>query len=241
MSLDIGRLHQKSKRLTSVERREAILRATLEELASCGFRGARTASIAKRAGTSEALLFSYFDGKRDLFSGALDWLLDKEDKRLEQISLLTDSLQPSTQSLVMMVYFLVHTFVLKACQDQPELITKIAVLSLWEEPGFAVSLLEKKFGGFKKKFEQCYDAAVVHGDISASAAVPANIAFWAVHHMVVSFVLHSPIDTALLDYRGKPADLIQNVLCICLRGIGLNNELIEQQIKYCGFQLLTEL
>jgi len=58
-------------RLTSDERRGAILTAARHEFARRGFRGARTAAIAAGAGCSEPMLYKHFPSKQALFAAVL--------------------------------------------------------------------------------------------------------------------------------------------------------------------------
>ena len=54
---------------------EAILRAAESEFARAGFKGARVAEIARRAGIPQANLHYYFKGKRALYRAVLDNIL----------------------------------------------------------------------------------------------------------------------------------------------------------------------
>lgn len=56
-----------SKRLPAEKRRKQILRAATRIFAANGYAGATTREIAEEAGVAEALLYRYFDGKKDLF------------------------------------------------------------------------------------------------------------------------------------------------------------------------------
>ncbi len=58
-------------RLTSDERRRAIIDAARHEFARVGFHGASTSAIAQRADCSEPMLYKHFRGKRDLFIAVL--------------------------------------------------------------------------------------------------------------------------------------------------------------------------
>ncbi len=58
-------------RRTPGEIRERLLVAAREEFNRCGFAGARTAAIARRAEVTEAQLFRYYDSKTALFEDAV--------------------------------------------------------------------------------------------------------------------------------------------------------------------------
>jgi AcrR family transcriptional regulator len=53
-------------RSVTAQRREQILQASVEEVASSGFAGATTAAIARRAGISQPYVFRFFPSKKDL-------------------------------------------------------------------------------------------------------------------------------------------------------------------------------
>lgn len=72
-------------RLTAQERRNGIIDAALTEFARTGYQGASTASIARRAGCSEPMLYKHFTGKRDLFVQALHSASDTIQVVLERL------------------------------------------------------------------------------------------------------------------------------------------------------------
>jgi len=59
------------RRVSREERRRRLLAAAREEFASAGLSGARTRSIAERAGVAEALLYRHFGSKEELFREAV--------------------------------------------------------------------------------------------------------------------------------------------------------------------------
>ena len=60
------------RRLTAVERRQAVLDTACQVFAKASYRGATTAEIAKAAGISEPILYRHFGSKRDLYLACLD-------------------------------------------------------------------------------------------------------------------------------------------------------------------------
>jgi TetR/AcrR family transcriptional regulator len=60
------------------QKRRALLQAALEDFSAEGIAGARTASIARRAGVSKQLIAHYFGGKRGLYDALVDSWLDDE-------------------------------------------------------------------------------------------------------------------------------------------------------------------
>ena len=61
-----------AERLTAVERRESILDAAVEEIATRGFAGATTGDIARRAGISQPYVFRFFSTKKALALAVID-------------------------------------------------------------------------------------------------------------------------------------------------------------------------
>src|SRR3954469_14752419 len=92
-------------RLDSEERRKAIVNAAVPLFARNGFSGTTTREIAEAAAISEALLFRHFPSKKLLYREILR-LGCEGDPALEKLA----TLQPSTQTLVCMVRFMVGYF-----------------------------------------------------------------------------------------------------------------------------------
>lgn len=67
----------KQKRLTGEERRKEIIRAAMEVFSGNGFSGSTTRKIAERAGISEAMIYSHFQNKEDLYAAIIDEKLKK--------------------------------------------------------------------------------------------------------------------------------------------------------------------
>src|SRR5438105_3369091 len=59
-------------RMTSDERRAAILQAALKLFAEKGFRGATTRELAAAVGVTEPVLYEHFRTKRDLYSAIIE-------------------------------------------------------------------------------------------------------------------------------------------------------------------------
>jgi AcrR family transcriptional regulator len=77
-------------RLTALERRTGIIAAARTEFARVGYQGASTASIARRAGCSEPMLYKHFSGKRELFLEALRAAAGRIQARLDELAAMQD-------------------------------------------------------------------------------------------------------------------------------------------------------
>lgn len=70
------------------ERRQHLLAAAREEFLTFGYQGARTRSIAERAGVTEALLYQHFDSKEDVFEEAVVAPLKRTVEELTSVGAL---------------------------------------------------------------------------------------------------------------------------------------------------------
>jgi AcrR family transcriptional regulator len=69
----------KRKRMKAGERRREIIRAAMEVFAKNGFRGSTTREIAGGAGISEAMIYSHFRNKQDLYDAIIDEKLQESE------------------------------------------------------------------------------------------------------------------------------------------------------------------
>src|SRR6516164_743158 len=91
-------------KMSSEDRRAAIVKAVRRVFAEKGFYGTTTRALAQAAGVSEALLFKHFPNKEALFSAMQLSCVNQEDvERRERLL----ALEPSASTVVMMVHFMV--------------------------------------------------------------------------------------------------------------------------------------
>jgi AcrR family transcriptional regulator len=72
-------MEPKRKRMKADERRQHIIRAAMEVFARNGFGGSTTREIAKNAGISEAMIYSHFRNKQDLYTAIIDEKLQESE------------------------------------------------------------------------------------------------------------------------------------------------------------------
>src|SRR5262249_16826710 len=102
-------------KLSSEERRAAIVKAVRRLFAEKGFDGTTTRELAAAAGVSEALLFKHFPNKEALYTAMQLSCLNEEDRgRYERLT----TLEPSASTLVLMVHFLVSLILTKCAADE---------------------------------------------------------------------------------------------------------------------------
>lgn len=75
------------------QRRDAILKAALDEFYERGYAAALTDAIAERAGVSKGTLYLYFANKEELFAALIDSLAKPQLERLEMIAKFAPSFE----------------------------------------------------------------------------------------------------------------------------------------------------
>src|ERR671924_1917076 len=114
-----------SSRLSSEERREAIVKAVRGVFAEKGFDGTTTRELARAANVSEALLYKHFPSKESLYAAMLD-ACAQGPGLVEYHRIL--ALEPSTSTLIIMVHFVMSYFVQgSAVQTDKEALDRLAV------------------------------------------------------------------------------------------------------------------
>src|SRR3954464_6334871 len=96
-----------SSKLTSEERRAAIIKAVRRLFAEKGFHGTTTRELAEAAEVSEALLFKHFPNKEALFAAMKLSCCTQDIQKFERLK----ALKPSASTLVLMVHHLVSVIV----------------------------------------------------------------------------------------------------------------------------------
>jgi AcrR family transcriptional regulator len=227
-----------ASRLTSEQRRQAIVKAVRRVFAEKGFHGTTTRELARAAGVSEALLFKHFPSKEALYS-AMHAACRDEQVMAEFRKVL--ALEPSTSTLVLLTHFLIAKIVLgqpKAADGEERIMQRLMLRSLMEDGEFARMFLERVAGCWLPKFEECARAAAEAGDLVAGPVRPA-LAGWFAHHLAVLLMTHHLPDPPVVDY-GLPRDrLVEQAVWFALRGMGLHDAAIKRHYNPKAFALFA--
>src|SRR5215472_741826 len=178
--------------------------------------------VAAAAGISEALLFRHFPRKKHLYTEILR-LGCEGDPALERLA----TLQPSTETLVCMVRFMVRRFLLGAEADRAEFDTRLRLLlhSFLEDGEFARLSSETVCGRVVPLFEASLAAAVAAGD-----AAPRNVAtanrFWFAHHVAAMMAFAALPGGSCVPYEGDTDTIVEEASTFILRGIGVRDAAI---------------
>jgi AcrR family transcriptional regulator len=213
-------------KLSSDERRAAIIRAVRHVFAEKGFDGATTRELADAAGVSEALLFKHFPHKEAIFSAMqLSCCNEQDVGRFERLK----ALEPSAATLVLLVHFLISRIVggCSAPEDDVAIQNRLMLRSLAEDGEFARMLLRKAAMEWVPKIEECVRAAVKAGEAVGGHIRP-DLSAWFTHHLAAMIVLHQRPRRPVVDYDASGAQLVEQAVWFTLRGIGLKEEVIKR-------------
>ena len=216
-------------KLSSEERRAAILQAVRSVFAEKGFDGTTTRELAEAAGISEALLFKHFPNKEALFSAMLHSCCTEQDMmHMERLN----ALEPSAMTLILVVHFLVSRIVGRDGSHDEAAIQKhrLILRSLAEDGEFARALISHLGADWIPKIEECVKAAVASGE-AVEGPVRPSMGGWFIYHVAASIMQHFLPPTPTMDY-GVPRDkLVEQVVWFSLRGMGLKEETIRRYYK----------
>ncbi len=215
------------ERMTSDERKEMILAASLKLFARHGFHGVTTRMIAAGARISEALLYRHFDSKDDLFSSLETWCIRRSIATAERLA----ALEPSTAALVLSIHFMISE-IMRAPDDDAESqsqrdLRSLNLASLLEDGRFARASLKANIERYVPKLVEFLEAAERAGDLTGPVS-HAAARVWFCHHLPVMTSSYYLPKRKVVDHGVNPKKLIDEVTLFCLRGLGLRPEAIQR-------------
>jgi AcrR family transcriptional regulator len=209
--------------MTAEDRKLAIVRAALPLFARNGFAETTTKELARAAGVSEPLLYKHFPSKEALYVEIQNFSCRSTDTVAEKLA----DLEPSTSTLVHLVYFLMRALVLGRPAGGIEWDTRhrLMLKSLLEDGAFARILYQNRFGDFCARMEACLEAATRAGDAVKSPVSLSNRAYFA-HHVGAWLALaHLPGEPPL-NYKVSREELLKQAVWFVLRGMGMTDKAI---------------
>ncbi len=213
-------------KLTSDERRQAIIQAVKAVFAKKGFDGTTTKELAASAGISEALLFKHFPNKEALYDSVIESCFD-DPGFAEIVSNRFLNLQPSSETLIMIVHFMILHFV-KWNDPSDGVVHRLAVQSILADGEFLKRTIKKVADKWIDKFEECIEAARRAGDLR-DIPVRNDLRFWFTQHIAFSLMLHRDLpEKPALDYKVSTDRLIEQATWYALLGIGIKEEIIRK-------------
>jgi AcrR family transcriptional regulator len=226
-----------SSRLSSDERRQAIIEAVKQVFAEKGFDGTTTRELAKAAGISEALLYNYFPSKESLYVAMLGACAEApvciQWNRIR-------ALEPSSATLVIMVHSLMSELVqASSAHVDNGVLGRLAVRSLLEDGEFVRASLKAFASAWVGTFEECLKAAGKFGDLR-EFPMSHDLRAWFVHHIAFALMLHLYPKVSAIDYKVPKETLIEQAVHFALRGVGLKDEVIKRYYDPKSLRPLAE-
>jgi AcrR family transcriptional regulator len=225
-----------SPKLSSEERRQAIIRAVRKVFAEKGFHGTTTRELAEAAGVSEALLFKHFPNKEALYSAMQLFCCAEEDpERLERIK----ALEPSTSTLVLIVHLMVSRTVGNGRRGDEDAIIqhRLMLRSLMEDGEFARLFFQRGLSCWMTKVEECLEASVAAGEAVRGFVLPkvGAVLTWNLARAVMFSRIPA---TPIVDYDLPPEKLIEQVVWFTLRGLGVQDQAIPRYYNPAALTVL---
>ena len=222
----MGFVMKASPKLSSEDRRAAIIKAVRRVFAEKGFDGTTTRELADAAGVSEGLLFKHFPNKEALFTAMQVACCTQEDLGIfERLK----ALEPSASTLVLMVHFLVSRIV-GACSlpdSDQAILNRLVLRSLADDGEFARVLLGRVAREWIPKVEECIAAAIDAGEATDGLVQP-RLSGWFTHHLAAMIMLHLLPATSVVKYAIPEHELVEQAVWFGLRGMGLKEKAIRR-------------
>jgi AcrR family transcriptional regulator len=211
-------------KLSAEERRADIVQAVRKVFAEKGYDGTTTRELAQAAGVSEALLFKHFPNKEALFEAMKVACCGEHFIGIAERLLARE---PSTETLVLLVQFLVTAIVGRGPHDDKAILHRLIVRSLAEKGELAQVMCSRIATHWLPKLEASILAAVAAGDAVAGPVRP-SLGAWFSHHLASMIALLGLPPKAPLNYGVPREQLVQEAVWFTLRGMGLKEEAIQR-------------
>jgi len=226
-----------ASKMSSEERRAAIIKAVRQVFAERGFDGTTTRALAQAAGVSEALLFKHFPNKEALFSAMQLSCCNEGD---QDVFGRLFALEPSASTLVLMTHFFVSKVAGECPTDANEraVQTRLMLRSLAEDGDFARIMLRRVATDWAPRVEECMKAAVAAGEAVATPLRPA-LGAWFTHHVAAMMRIFFLPDEPVADYGVSREKAIEQAVWFVLRGVGLKEEVIKRHYNARALALFT--
>jgi len=211
-------------RLSSDERRQAIIEAVKDVFAKKGFERTTSRDLAKAARVSQALLYKYFPTKQSLYQAMLHACAETP---IWSKSDCSEGLKPSTATLIVMIDSLISR-VVEHRAVYSVVLGRLATRCLLD--GDSAGTVIKPFTNkWMASFEKCLKNSAASGDLREYPTTP-HLCAWLLHYIALGLLLHvSPKNP--VAYKVPKHTLVQETVCFALRGIGLREEPIELHYK----------
>jgi len=213
------------RRMTAEDRRLAIVKAALPLFARKGFAETTTKDLARAAKVSEPLLYKHFPSKEALYLEIQNFSCRGIDPSVQRLT----EVEPSTSTLVRLVYYLMRLLVLgrPAGAVEGDTRQRLMLKSLLEDGAYARLIYQNRFDAFCSRMETCLEAAVTAGDAVSSPISRGNRARFAHHLGAWIALVYLPVKPAI-EYQASRAELLNQAVWFALRGMGMTDKAIAK-------------
>jgi AcrR family transcriptional regulator len=222
-------------KLTSDQRRAAIVTSVRRVFAEKGFHGTTTRELARAAGVSEGLLFKHFPNKEALYAAMLvscsQQLGAATFERLQ-------ALKPCGSTLVVLVHILVSHFLVarRVTEDDPAVQTRLMVHSILDDGEFARLRLRQIAECWIPKIEECLQEAIAAGEAVEGPARP-SVRGWLTHQLASGVKIHLLPSEQVIDFQLSREQLAEQVVWFAIRGMGMTDEAIKRHYNPAALAL----
>lgn len=229
----MGKKRSKKQRLSSDERRLAILEAAVPLFAEEGFRGVTTRKLAERAGVSEALLYQHFPSKEALYTEMQDWFCERhsdlEDRFLEQ--------EPTTATLVLSL-FIFATFVLKPPRNLAVdvVFPRLMLQSLLADGTFARMHHERNTQPFVDFMARGLAAARAAGDATPASTAPDRLCIHFAMNALIMIHINTLPTPPVFELPTDVTALMDHAMRFMLHGVGLTDAAIARHYDFARLE-----
>jgi len=208
------------RRMSAQERKLAIVKTALPLFARGGFAQTTTKELAKAAGVSEPLLYKHFPSKEALYAAIHDYTCGETDPLVRKLT----ELNPSTTTLVRLVYCLMRAMVLARPVGTTDFDTRFRLMlqSILEDGAYARLVFRNRFAAFCSLIESSLEAAISSGDVLRSSVSSANAVRFTHHVGAWMAMTHLPAKP-VLDYKTRREELVHQATRFALRGMGMTD------------------
>lgn len=208
-------------RIPGTERRNQIVAAARRVFSRHGYDGAKTLQIAREAKISEALVYRHFPSKLSLYRAVLRQVFLEQDERWQEQGIQTEGSLGLAEAI--------HTFIAASVADPSDserLDTyRMTLASLSGDGSYASLIYRRSYRRNGAKMNAAYASARADGGLSGEALdVPAAAMF--IEHVGTMIAAIGGLPPAAQPYGIAGDDLVHQATVFCLRGIGMQEEVI---------------
>jgi len=209
-------------RLSSADRRDAILTVALRVFAEHGFDKTKVEWIAQQSDISQALIYRHFPTKSHLYRGVLRRVLEGQDRAF----LAFGELEASGEGLARLVARRM-TIAIAARSDAAENGARLVFRSIAGDGSLARLIYRRVKRKSLPSLSATLTAAHAAGDIEGDLLSAENtIAF--IEHVAATMQVVRTTEPPVMEYTGDDQALLRSSIVFCARGIGLRPALVER-------------